>query len=138
MSPWRFIAYHPKGEGCPIRDWYEAQHPKVQVAFDFTLATLKGTDVWVGTKEFKELTREHLGLAELRFNVEFPKPGSPSGRVKRRFRPLGIWRPREREFVLLVGYEKSGRLRLPPNVFVLAFKYKREFGLGMGELHEYF
>lgn len=137
MSPWRFIAYHPRGVGCPIRDWYDAQHPKVRTAFDFTVGILKGTDVWIGTREFRELEGEHLGLAEVRFNVEFPKPGSPSGQVKRRFRPLGVWRPREREFVFLVGYEKSGRMWLPSNAFKLAFRFKREFELGMGEVNDY-
>lgn len=137
MSLWRFIAYYPKGKGCPVRDWYDVQHPKVRAELDFTLGILKGADVWIGRDEFKELTGEHAGLCEIRFNVQFPKPGSPSGQVKRRFRPLGIWRPREREFILLVGYEKSGRLWLPPNAFTLALKYKREFELGMGELHDF-
>ena len=114
MALWRFMAYCMEGSGENlIATWYEAQDPAVQAAFDATLLTLGDTPDWSDeeVKEFKVLTQEHVGLGEIRFNIEWKEEGRRP--YKRRFRPLGIWPPTGKDFIILLGCEKSGRTEIP-------------------------
>jgi hypothetical protein len=132
MSLWQIKAYYRPDGSCPIQDWYAEQDETVQARFDATLATLAATVDWTDTKQFKVLSRGHVGLGEVRFKIE------EKGRPVRRFRPVGIWPPlAHREFILLVGCEKTKRLYLPPNAFALALELKAQLEAGIGEIHEY-
>jgi len=130
MAQWRIMAYHLEGGFCPIQDWYAAQDVEVQAAFDAALTTLSATADWSDTWQFKELTRVHVGLGEIRFKLEGPPI--------RRFRPVGIWPPIvEREFILLVGCEKNRNVYIPHNALTLALEYKRRWEEREGAVHEY-
>jgi hypothetical protein len=130
MPLWRFMAYEPAPGSCPIQDWYAAQDEAVQAEFDAALATLSATVDWTDAKSFKVLTKNHIGLGEMRFRLDGPPI--------RRFRPVGIWPPLvEREFILLVGCEKRRYVYTPADAFTLALEYKRRLEAGIGETHEY-
>ena len=130
MALWRIMAYHLAGGFCPIQEWYAAQDVEVQAAFDVALTTLSATDDWSDTSQFKELTKSHTGLGEIRFKLEGPPV--------RRFRPVGIWPPIvDREFILLLGCEKNRNIYIPPDAFTLALEYKRRWDRGEGEIHDY-
>jgi hypothetical protein len=132
MGLWRFLDYENEDKINLIREWYRVQDLDVRVAFDATLFTLAATEDWTHkrVKAFKVLTGPHAGLCEIRFTVE-------RMRRKRRFRPLGIWQKDSRNFILLGGLEKSGRMLIPSNTFDLALKYKAEFEQGKGKIYEH-
>jgi hypothetical protein len=132
MSQWRFLDYITPDEENPLHEWYRVQDVEVRVAFDATLLTLAATEDWIHkrVKAFKVMTGAHVGLCELRFTVI-------TQRRKRRFRPLGVWQKDSRNFVLLGGFEKSGRELIPSNAFALALTYKADFEAGKGRLDEH-
>src|SRR5436305_8517936 len=128
MSRWRFLDYYT-GDEPPrnlIREWYSKQDKRVQAAFDATLNTLEGTKDWADPEvpEFKFFeTGEFAGLSELRFHIlEVSK--ETKRQIRRRFRIPGIWYPVAHEFILLLGCEKSGRIKIPQNAFELAMELK--------------
>ena len=108
----------------------QAQDIEVQAAFDAALTTLSATADWSDTWQFKELTKAHAGLGEIRFKLEGPPI--------RRLRPVGIWPPIvEGEFILLVGCEKNRNVYIPHDAFTSALEYKRRWEEREGEVHEY-
>jgi hypothetical protein len=125
MNRWKFWDYYDKDGNNLIVQWYLAQEVAVQAAFDWTLYTLAATEDWTDPRidEFRVLTGRHFGLCEIRFDLVI-------NRVKRRFRPAGIWRPVQRDFILLLGCEKSGRIYKPQNAFDVALGYKSRFEQG--------
>ncbi len=137
MALWKFLDY--RTDDWPARNliqiWYGDQDSDVQAEFDATVAILAVTEDWRKAKEFKELAREHLGLAELRFSITSQRHGK---KIVRRFRPVGIWREEEREFVFLVGCEKSGAVYTPRNAFDLALDYKAKLERGKGRTSEHY
>lgn len=86
--------------------------------------------------EFKELTGPHAGLSEILFDVEMRTPGARKT-SKRRFRPVGIFRELEREFIFLMGCEKSGRIYIPAGAFDTAMNYKVALEKGLGAIDEH-
>jgi hypothetical protein len=133
MKYWRFLDYRTKEGLTLIVDWYNGQDIEVQVAFDVVLSILAGTRNWDDPDlyEFKEFkTGKYVGLSEVKFSVD-------QGGKKRIFRPIGIWRPDSQEFILILGCEKSGRIKIPSDAFDLALRYKAEFEDGKGSVHEH-
>jgi hypothetical protein len=133
MPLWRFMDYHTEQGINLVSQWYEAQDEEIRADFDATLLLLAATEDWTHkrVKAFKVLTGKHAGLCEIRFTVEVER------KKKRRFRPLGVWRKDSRDFVLIGGCEKSGRMLIPPNAFELALRYKAEFEGGRGKVYEH-
>jgi hypothetical protein len=133
MAMWRFWDYFTEDHRCPIRDWYGAQDPAVQAAFDVVVLILRDTEDWTASdvEEFKRLEEPHVGLSEIRFQVDVPRRGNRNP-YKRHFRPAGLYRPEERDFVFLVGCEKSGRIYTPADAFDQALRYKTQFESGLG------
>jgi len=137
---WKFLNYRLDGAEKPlIVEWYDAQDANVQAEFDIVLSLLAGTKEWTDSsrtrslvKAFGVLTGKHAGLCELRFYT-LSKPST-----KRRFRPAGIWRPDDREFIILLVCEKSGRIYTPLNAFDTALKYKSELEQGRGYIDDHF
>lgn len=136
MALWRFRDYCTTEDRFLIREWYAVQDGAVKAAFDMTLRLLSNQREWKGRREFKVLDGPHSGLSELRFNLDVYNP-TTRRQSKRRFRPVGLWRPEVREFILFLGCEKSGRMSIPPNAFDLALKYLAEFNAGKGTIHEH-
>jgi hypothetical protein len=125
--------YHTEDAGNLINPWYAAVDDKVRAAFDGVLDILRATKNWDDPDlyQFKNFTTgSFVGLSELRFSIW------EKSKIKRRFRPLGIWRPQDSEFVLILVCEKSGRLKKPANAFELALEYKAQFDLGKGKIYE--
>src|SRR5487761_1527528 len=115
MALWRLFDYITEDGHNLVAEWYEAQDPEVQAEFDATLLILSATENWDNEdlKEFKVLTKKHVGLGEVRFHVNALARGAKHPH-RRRFRPVGIWPPAvDREFVLILGCEKSGRTFTP-------------------------
>ena len=138
MTLWRFSDYCTADGKNLIQQWYSEQDEAVQAVFDETLLTLRVVEDWAdpGVMEFKELTREHRGLSEIRFDIPVVDPNTKK-LFKRRFRPVGIWRPDRREFIFLLGCEKSGRTYKPHNAFGLALAHKEQFEQGKGMICEH-
>jgi len=138
MRPWTLRDYFPETGGCPIREWYARQDAAVQANFDATVNILRATDDWTASevKEFKLLSAAHAGLAEIVFDVEVRKAGARKV-SKRKFRPVGVFRPEEREFIFLLGCEKSGRIYIPSDAFEKALKLKAAFEKGLGAIDDH-
>ena len=139
MVPWSFYDYWTADGRNLIREWYDVQDLEVQVAFDGTLLRLRAVDDWLDrrVKEFDVLRERHAGLAELRFSVPALHPDTGK-KYKRRFRPVGIWRPEMRDFIILLGCEKTGGSYKPHGAFDLALEYKALFEQGSGFIHDHF
>lgn len=136
MPSWKFLDYvDPFGRNY-VEEWYQSQDAEVRAEFDATLLILRGTEDWKGkrVKEFKELHRLHPGLSEIKFEVEAKHPDGR--KYQRHFRPAGIWRPQHRDFIILLGCEKSGRIYTPLNAFDTAMRHKADFEHGQGRTHE--
>ena len=133
MPLWRFLDYITQDGHNLIREWHEGQDDdSIRARFDATLAILGATEDWTarGVEEFKVLTGAHIGLSEIRINMDVNSR-------KRRFRPVGIWSQEERYFIFLLGCEKSGRIYMPANAFNLALDYKAQYERGIGGLCEH-
>ena len=91
-------------------------------------------------RHLPEAIRKPLGAAAGKFDetVVAPVQGLIFDLLVRRFRPVGIWREQEREFVFLIGCEKSGALYTPQNAFGLALGYKAKFERGEGGTSEHY
>ncbi len=135
MTPWRILEYVTADGISPVQDWYEAQEDGVRAAFDNVILLLRAVEDWLNPErvEFANLKREHVGLSEVRFWFK------PRFLAKhRKFRVAGLYRPDEREFVLLVGCEKRLRsLYIPRDPFDLAMTYKQHLEVGEGGLREH-
>lgn len=138
MKTWVFRDYFPETGGCPIREWYARQDPAVQAAFDATVDILRATEEWRdrAVKEFKQLSGVHAGLSEILFDVEVKTAGARKV-TKRKFRPVGVFREAEREFIFLMGCEKSGRIYIPTDAFGTALKLKAALDKGLGAIDEH-
>ena len=109
-----------------IREWYALQDDQVRAAFDGTLDLLEAMPDWTDTDIVKVLEK-HLGLTEIVIDIKKKRPF-------RHIRPVGIWHPQERLFILLGGCEKSGRIYIPANTFDEALKYKARLDAGRGAI----
>lgn len=136
MSHWRFVEYVGADGKRPFSAWYCLQDKEVKAAFDFLVLQRRVMPDWTAApsrasqKQFAQLTREHAGLHELRFWVSNDvRPSQP-----RRLRVAGIFRPSEREFVLLAGCEKrmGGEIYDPADAFDTALKLKAALEAGRG------
>jgi hypothetical protein len=131
MPFWWFKEYVTDQQRCPIVDWYGMLEPEAQAAFDLTVKVLSETEDWDEVKatrrKYKELSRSHQGLCELKFKLG-----------RRRFRPLGVLIRDNREFVFLGGCEKKGRGESdPPGAFAGALRLKKQFEEGRGRTREH-
>jgi hypothetical protein len=123
--------YIPEDGRNLIQEWYEAQDEAVQVAFDYALKEILGTEDLTDSKQFKPLKRQHVGLWEVVVEV-----GHSSG--KRQFRPVGFWNYDLRDFILVNACQKSGRFTVPPGVFDSALDILEQyFHEGRGIINEH-
>jgi hypothetical protein len=123
--------YWAEGRWNLIEQWYETQDDSVKSAFDFVLKEILGTRDLTGSKQFKPMTRQHRGLWEIVLEVREPKR-------KRQIRPVGFWDYGERDFILVGGCEKAGRVTIPNGVFDTALDLQSiYFHEGRGTIHEH-
>jgi hypothetical protein len=125
MAYWEFLDYITEDYCNPVQDWWGTLEPQAQADFDLLVVALSETEDWDEVKErkrkYKELVRFYPGMYELIFKVG-----------RKNFRPLGILRRSERQFVFLGGCEKHPFWTVPPNAFESAYKLKGQFDLGRG------
>src|SRR5216684_5231977 len=131
MTPWHLLDYVTPDGRNPFQEWYATLDAEAQAALDDTVLELKAIDDWTDRegKEFKQFTESEAGLSEIRVSVfgEFkPRKFRPS---RRRIRALGLYRPAQREFIFLDGFEKKhgGFIRIPANALDLAMRRKQDF-----------
>jgi hypothetical protein len=138
MAGWRFFDYVTEDNQNLVAEWYVLQDPEVQAQFDATLLILGATNDWEheDVEEFKALTKDHVGLGEIRFHVNALAPGAKRPH-RRRFRPVGIWPPANaHEFVLILGCEKRGKTFIPHDAFGAALRYRALLEKGKGTTRE--
>lgn len=140
MALWTFRDYVTEEGQNLIQQWYAAQDDAVRAVFDATVLILGETEDWLNPEieAFKELTKKHagLGLGELRFSVDVRPPRAAKAK-RRRFRPIGIFRPARREFIFILACEKFRMNTIPPKAFDEAARYKSEFNQTRGDIHEH-
>lgn len=138
MALWRILDYRTSDGENLIAEWYKKQDRGVQAGFDGALMILRAVEDWLNPPldEFKVLEERHLGLCEVRFDIQVFNRTLKKV-FKRKFRPVGIWWPKDHEFMFILGCEKSGRMYDPPCAFDLALKYKARFENGEGEACEH-
>lgn len=138
MRPWTFRAYVTPDGGCPIGDWYAQQEARVKAVFDDTRDKLRSEKDWLETDDllFRPLQQKHIGLGEIRFHTIAINPINKRP-FRRRFRPVGIWRPERHDFIFLLGCEKWGMNYCPKDAFDLALSYKALLEQGRGTVREY-
>jgi hypothetical protein len=99
MAYWEFFDYITEARRNPIMDWWGSLEAQPRAEFDVLVAVLCETEDWDEVKKkkrkYKELTRNYPGIYELIFKVG-----------KTNYRPLGILRRTERQFIFLGGFEK--------------------------------
>lgn len=117
MFFWRLMDYHPEPGVSPIGDWYDQQEDEVRAEFDVGLLILSSNEDWTKIPEFKPLKGKNVGLYEILIDVRLPHE-----KKQRHFRPIGIWRPDSRDFILLFVCEKSGKNYNPPPEKALEYK----------------
>lgn len=136
MAFWRFMDYITEEHANPIGDWYAAQKPEVQVAFDILLTTLAGTESWDDAKpkrrKYKLLTGKHLGLCELKFIADHRRFG-----VTHKYRAIGIWNQEAQEFILLGARQKWRLFTIPLDAFDTALRLKEYLDQRRGGLREH-
>jgi hypothetical protein len=126
MKHWRFMAYISEAGTNLILKWYESLDEDAQADFDITLNILAGTQDWRGLKQFKILSGKYVNLGEIRFVTN-----------KVQYRPVGYFGPNTRQFTLLIGCSKKGRVYKPPDAFDTALKRLSLFRQGRGSIHEH-
>ena len=141
MTPWRILEF-VTGEGAvPFQEWYESLDPEAQAALDDTIFQLTTTDDWTARdgKEFRQFTKKEAGLSEIRFWVFGELEPRKFRRSRRRLRALGLYRPGQREFILLGGYEKrwGGYVNIPGDALSRAMDRKQDFAYGKGATRDH-
>jgi hypothetical protein len=131
MAFWEFFDYITTDHKCPILDWWGAQEGDVRAAFEIHVKLLGETEDWetLEPRQHEVLSGNHAGMCELKFKVE--------GIGK--FRPLGLWRPMQREFIFFGACRKQMKpfSTIPPDAFDDAHKLMRRFENGEGDIRKH-
>ena len=137
MATWRLLDYVTEENRNLTQEWYATQATEIRAEFDVTVAILEQTDDWTDPliDQSKVLTGRHVGLSEVKFYIDEPRPRAHP--MRRRFRTPGLYRPVEREFIFILGCEKRGLNTLPAGAFDDALRYKAEFEQGRGRLNDH-
>jgi len=117
MLFWRVMDYWPEPGVNLIGDWYDLQEDDVRAEFDVALLILSSNEDWIKIPEFNPLRGKNAGLYEILIDIRLPRE-----KKKRHFRPIGIWRPDSRDFILLLACEKRGKNYDPPLDKALEYK----------------
>jgi hypothetical protein len=127
MSYWEFFDYITEDRRNPVLEWWGTLEPEPKADFEFLVLTLSETEDWDEMKErkrkYKELARRYPGMYELKYKV-----------AGTNFRPLGILKRVERQFIFLGGCEKHGLWTAPPGAFDEAYKLKKQYEQGRGTI----
>jgi hypothetical protein len=126
----RFMDFRLAGGTNVFMKWYMQQPPMVRAVFEYALKEVAVTENLESCESFKPLTRNHVGLCEIKFSAD-----DGTGTGLRKFRVLGFWNYNESDFVLVDG----GRKPIPEVVFDgVMDKQLRFLRYGDGELVEHY
>jgi hypothetical protein len=131
MGVWQFLDYITENHVNPVSEWYQKHlDDDGKAQFDILVKIMSVTEDWDEVKEkerkYKELERDRIGLAQLMFKVK-----------RKNFRPIGLLRRQEREFIFLGGCEKHPFWTVPPNAFDEALRLKAQLEQGRGATREH-
>ena len=136
---WQFFDYITDGGRVPIEEWV-VNHLVLseQAEFDVAIDYLQRIEDWDSVKKarrkYRELQRELQGLTELKFSVTVQIMGR---NLKKHFRPLGILKRHQRQFIFLGGFQKGNPGPIPVDAFTDALRYKREYEQDRGDIREH-
>jgi hypothetical protein len=138
MDGWQFFEYITDDHKNPYQIWYGTLSWDVQAEFDLVISLLAKTEDWDANKktkkQYKELTREHLGLTQIIFEVAKQKNGK-----RTQYRSIGIMSRVTREFILLNGFEKHGTFgRIPADALIIAMRLKSQYEQSRGALNDHY
>jgi hypothetical protein len=131
MGFWRIKDYWPDRNRNLVRDWYDGQEDETQAEFDFALLLLASTPDWVKLPWVIPRKGRYVGLYEIVVDIKLPYENK-----KRRYRPIGTWRPDSRDFILFLVCRKTGRDYDPPLETALQCKVAWEQEQ-QGEIHDH-
>ena len=139
MDFWRFLDYITEANTNPVVTWYGAISKAAQAEFDALVIAQAKTEDWDEAKKskrkYKELQKEHKGLTQLIFEVISQLHGK---QIRTHFRPIGIMKRSERQFIFLGGCEKHGTLgTIPPDAFNDALRLKTQYEQGRGTTRDH-
>ena len=124
MGFWRIKDYCPNPPDNPIQDWYDDQVEEIAVAFDFALHIVARTEDWKKS-EIRPLVvpieDPYVGLYKILVDVELSYQ-----KEKRLIRPIGIWRPDSRDFIILLVSTEHGNDYDPPLIRALELQARWE------------
>ena len=101
---------------------------------------LRRRDDWLNppAKDFCLLTGAHSPLAEIRYRADDLDPRTGKTLKKRRIRPVGLYRPDERDFILFGGAEEAPNGEyIPENGFERAKRLWADFQQGKGAIYDF-
>jgi hypothetical protein len=129
MPPWRFLDYTTDGSVNPVVEWCEnhltiAERAEFDVVVDYLERIEDWDEVKKAKRKYRELDRGLAGLTELKFSTTTQNLGK---NFKKQFRPLGILKRKEREFIFLGGFQKGHGGPIPPDAYTKALRYKQEY-----------
>lgn len=140
MDPWEFRDYITEDNENFSQIWFGTLSKQAQAQHTIVIPLLAKTENWDANKktksQFKHLSKEHLGLTQIMFEVIAEKGGN---RETKRYRILGIMKRTEKKFILFNGCEKHGTAgNIPPDAFEKAMKLKLVYEQGRGtHVHHY-
>jgi hypothetical protein len=139
MPLWRFLDYISDDNRNHVNEWQENHLTMSERAvFDLVIDYLGRIEDWDEVKrarrKYRELQRGLLGLTELKFAVITQTMGR---NIRKQFRPLGILKREEREFIFLGGFQKSNNAPIPPDAYINALRYKLEYEQNRGTTNEH-
>ena len=113
---WTFRTYVSRNGVQEVLQWYDAQSPKTQAAFDQQLRTLRQMEPHEWTEPYvKKLRGQCTGLVEIGFKAD---------RVQHR--PLGCYGPSNLEFTILLCAREIGDRFDPLDACAIALKRKKD------------
>jgi len=134
MPLWQFLDYITDEGKNPVVEWSENHLTIAERAeFDLVVDFLERVEDWDEVKRAKrkylELERELVGLTELKFATITQNMGK---NFKKQFRPLGILKRKERQFIFLGGFQKGHGGPIPADAYTNALRYKQEYDQSRG------
>lgn len=130
MAFWQFYEYITENRQNPMSDWYGMIKPEELAAVEVFIDTMANTEDWDEPKpkerNYKELTKKHVGLTQLILEVN----GKP-------FRLIGTLNRIENKFIFFGACEKHTWWTIPPNAFDNALRLKELWDQGRGNIREY-
>jgi hypothetical protein len=139
MPSWRFLDYIADDQKNPVVEWSEniltaSERAEFDLVVDYLERIPDWDEVKKAKRKYRELKRELIGLTELKFSTTVQGMGRNR---KKHFRPLGILKRPEREFIFLGGFQKGNPDPIPADAHENALRYKQQYENNRGRVDEH-